>query len=53
MSSLDELQALLGKPVRRPSAPDDWDEVEQHIGSPLPSDFKTFLNAFGSGVISG
>ncbi|MFJ9901370.1 SMI1/KNR4 family protein [Streptomyces sp. NPDC101152] len=53
MSSLHELQALLGEPTRRPSTPDDWTEVEQHIGSPLPSDFKTFLDTYGSGVISG
>ncbi|MEU8689886.1 SMI1/KNR4 family protein [Streptomyces sp. NPDC048665] len=53
MSSLDELQALLGAPVGRPSNPDDWNEVEQYVGSALPSDFKTFLNAYGSGSISG
>lgn len=53
MSSLDELQALLGTPAHRQANPDDWDEVEQHIGSALPSDFKTFLNAYGTGVISG
>ncbi|MFB6957220.1 SMI1/KNR4 family protein [Streptomyces sp. NPDC056309] len=53
MSSLDELQALLGAPAHRQPNPDDWDEVEQHIGSALPSDFKGFLNAYGSGVMSG
>ncbi|MFD5634495.1 hypothetical protein ACFWJM_10180 [Streptomyces sp. NPDC127077] len=53
MSSLDELQALLGAPARRQSNPADWDEVERHIGSALPSDFKRFLDAYGSGVISG
>ncbi|WP_093725011.1 SMI1/KNR4 family protein [Streptomyces sp. DI166] len=53
MSSLDELQALLGEPARPRSTPGDWNEVEQYVGSPLPSDFKTFLNAYGSGVISG
>ncbi|MER7694479.1 SMI1/KNR4 family protein [Streptomyces sp. NPDC097610] len=53
MSSLDELQALLGEPAHRQMNPDDWNDIEQHIGSALPSDFKTFLNAYGSGVISG
>ncbi|WP_432173910.1 SMI1/KNR4 family protein [Streptomyces sp. Tue6028] len=53
MSSLDELQALLGAPAHRQPNPADWDEVEQHIGSALPSDFKGFLNAYGSGVMSG
>lgn len=53
MSSLHELQSLLGEPGRRRSAPDDWNEVEQHVGSALPGDFKAFLDAYGSGVISG
>ncbi|WP_037619658.1 SMI1/KNR4 family protein [Streptomyces aureus] len=53
MSSLDELQALLGAPARRQADPADWDEVEGHIGSALPGDFKGFLNAYGSGVLSG
>lgn len=54
MSSLNELQALLGAPRgHRQSNPADWDEVERHIGSALPSDFKGFLDAYGSGVISG
>ncbi|MEV5012755.1 SMI1/KNR4 family protein [Streptomyces sp. NPDC055692] len=53
MSSLDELQALLGEPVGRQPNLDDWNEVEQYVGSALPSDFKAFLNAYGSGSISG
>ena len=53
MSAWDELRALLGEPARRPPAGDEWHEVEQYLGSPLPSDFKTFLTAYGSGVISG
>ncbi|WP_405907036.1 hypothetical protein OG742_17245 [Streptomyces sp. NBC_00828] len=53
MSPLDELQALLGEPADRQPNPDHWNEVEQHVGSALPGDFKTFLNVYGSGVISG
>ncbi|MEU9107169.1 hypothetical protein AB0D54_23020 [Streptomyces xanthophaeus] len=53
MSSLDELRALLGKLAHRQSSADDWTEVEQHVGSALPSDFKAFLNTYGTGVISG
>jgi hypothetical protein len=53
MSSLDELQAMLGEPRPRHSHPDDWKEVEQHTGSALPGDFKAFLDAYGSGVVSG
>ena len=53
MSSLDELQTLLGEPRPRQPKPDDWKEVEGHIGSALPGDFKAFLDVYGSGVISG
>ncbi|WP_037911378.1 hypothetical protein [Actinacidiphila yeochonensis] len=53
MSSLQKLQSLLGEPSRRTTAPDDWDEIERHVGSALPGDFTTFLDAYGSGVISG
>ncbi|MFF7590505.1 SMI1/KNR4 family protein [Kitasatospora purpeofusca] len=53
MSSLDELRALLGEPAHRQSTPDDWTEVERYVGFALPSDFKAFLNAYGTGVISG
>lgn len=53
MSSLDELQALLGAPALRQAGPADWDEVEGHVGSALPGDFKAFLNTYGSGVLSG
>ncbi|MFE7934119.1 SMI1/KNR4 family protein [Streptomyces sp. NPDC057456] len=57
MSSLEELRTLLGDPTdRRPApapAPDHWTEVERHVGSALPGDFKAFLDAYGSGVVSG
>ncbi|MGW1786454.1 hypothetical protein ACWCQQ_46405 [Streptomyces sp. NPDC002143] len=49
MSPLDELRALLGKPARGQLNPNDWNEVEQHIGTALPRDFKMFLDAYGSG----
>jgi len=47
------LQSLLGEPSHRETAPDDWNEIERYVGSALPGDFKTFLDAYGSGVISG
>ncbi|MCX4745194.1 SMI1/KNR4 family protein [Kitasatospora sp. NBC_01287] len=53
MSSLDELQALLGAPAHRLLDADSWSDIEQHLGSALPSDFKAFLDVYGSGVISG
>ncbi|MER5582930.1 hypothetical protein [Streptomyces asoensis] len=51
MSSLDELRALLGEPVGQEAHSRDWDEVEQYVGSALPSDFKAFLDAYGSGTV--
>ncbi len=33
--------------------PDDWVEVEKYVGSSLPGDFKTFLDAYGTGLICG
>ncbi|MFJ3517000.1 hypothetical protein [Streptomyces sp. NPDC090131] len=54
MSSLDDLQALLGEPaVHRQPNLGDWNEIEEHVGAALPGDFKAFLDAYGSGVISG
>ncbi len=35
----------------RSSSPEDWQEVEQYVGSALPADFKAFLDAYGSGAI--
>jgi hypothetical protein len=43
----------LGEPGDRKSNSDDWNEVEEYIGSALPGDFKAFLDAYGSGVVSG
>ncbi|MFJ5228974.1 SMI1/KNR4 family protein [Kitasatospora sp. NPDC088391] len=53
MSRLSELTALLGPPPRRRPRPSDWAEVERHVGSPLPGDYKEFMDAYGTGVISG
>lgn len=53
MAPLDELQALLGVPADKPAGTDNWIELEQHVGSALPCDFKAFLDMYGTGVISG
>lgn len=52
MAGLDELQQLLGTPAPRQQSPDDWVEVENYLGSPLPRDFKAFMDAYGTGAIS-
>ncbi|MET9842459.1 hypothetical protein ABZZ01_32475 [Streptomyces virginiae] len=53
MAGLDELVQLFGLPPARETSPDDWAEVENHLGSALPGDFKAFLDAYGTGAICG
>jgi hypothetical protein len=53
VANLDELIEVLGQPPARTAASDAWTEVEDYLGVALPADFKSFLDAYGSGVISG
>ncbi|WP_327381237.1 hypothetical protein [Streptomyces sp. NBC_01207] len=53
MTGWDELVQLFGPPPAREPSPDDWAEVEAYVGSSLPGDFKRFLDAYGTGVVSG
>jgi hypothetical protein len=53
MGGLDGLVSLFGSPAARERSPEDWVEVEDYVGSALPSDFKAFLDAYGTGVICG
>ncbi|MFJ3861801.1 hypothetical protein ACIPRL_36985 [Streptomyces sp. NPDC090085] len=53
MASLDDLVQLFGLPPTREPSPDAWVEVEDYVGSSLPGDFKTFLDADGTGLICG
>ncbi|APE26238.1 MULTISPECIES: hypothetical protein [Streptomyces] len=53
MTAWDELVQLFGPPPARELSPGDWTEVEDYVGSALPGDFKKFLDAYGTGVISG
>ncbi|MFJ3979517.1 hypothetical protein [Streptomyces sp. NPDC090021] len=53
MAGLDDLVRLFGLPPARVSSPDDWAEVESHLGSALPDDFKAFLDSYGTGAICG
>ncbi|WP_146206992.1 SMI1/KNR4 family protein [Streptomyces tirandamycinicus] len=52
MAALEALKQLLGMPLPRRWSPDDWTEVESYVGSPMPSDFKAFLDTYGTGVIA-
>jgi hypothetical protein len=45
MAAIDELKQLLGPAIPRVCSPDDWADVESYVWSPLPSDFKAFMDA--------
>ncbi|WP_406455968.1 hypothetical protein OH768_21525 [Streptomyces sp. NBC_01622] len=52
MTALDDLVRLLGPSTEaRPPSPDDWTEIEAYVASPLPTDFTTLLDTYGTGVI--
>jgi hypothetical protein len=53
MTDLEELVELFGEPPARQPQPGAWDEVEQYVGSTLPGDYKTFMDLYGTGEISG
>ncbi|MDX6352114.1 MAG: hypothetical protein QOF84_6904 [Streptomyces sp.] len=53
MAGLDDLAELFGQPPAREPSPEDWTEVEDYVRSALPSDFKAFLDTYGTGVICG
>jgi hypothetical protein len=50
---LDDLAELFGQPPAREPSPEDWTEVADYVRSALPSDFKAFLDTYGTGVICG
>ena len=51
--SLDELKAVLAPPAEPAEAPrpEDWPSAEARLGTPLPDDYKTFIEAYGTGRI--
>ena len=53
MAALDDLVELLGRPPYRFPKAQDWAEVESYVGSAMPSDFKAFLDRYGSGAMCG
>ncbi|MFF8381338.1 hypothetical protein ACF07V_35090 [Streptomyces sp. NPDC015661] len=44
----DDLVELFGRSPARERYPEDGAEVEAYVGSALPSDFKAFLDIFGT-----
>src|SRR5664280_145864 len=53
MSALmEQLREILPPPPEVPKlTPADWIKAEETIGTPLPSDFKEFVDEYGSGDI--
>jgi len=51
--SVDELKRVLEPPEEPNEAPrpEDWSAVEERLGTPLPGDYKTFIEAYGTGRI--
>jgi hypothetical protein len=52
MTPLEELTRLLGAPGFNNSDPAAWSTLEAYLGLELPSDYKAFLDAYGSGLIA-
>ena len=50
-SSLEDLVHLIAPPSSPVDAgkPDQWQDVERALGTALPTDYKQFVNAYGSG----
>jgi hypothetical protein len=53
LSVLDDLTQLLIPPADplAPGSPDEWAQVEQRLGTELPSDYKAFISRYGAGTI--
>lgn len=53
--SLTELLGVLTPPIHPadPAAPDGWRSIESSIGTPLPEDYKRYIETFGTGGIDG
>ncbi|GAA4061108.1 SMI1/KNR4 family protein [Nonomuraea soli] len=47
MATLAELRAIIGPPLRRP-VPANWPAVEENLNTPLPADYKEFLDHYGT-----
>ncbi|CAL9453100.1 SMI1/KNR4 family protein [Streptomyces sp. Tu 3180] len=53
VTTLAEIQALLGEPRFNWSDPAPWTGLEQELGIEFPADFREIVDAYGSVVING
>lgn len=51
-TAFEKLRELVPPPAEPYEAQGDWDAVEAQVGSPLPEDYKAFVSAYGTGVVS-
>jgi hypothetical protein len=49
--SLDRLEAVLRPPAAPVECQGDWAAVEEALGTPLPTDYKRYVERYGSGCI--
>ena len=52
--SIADLKAVLPPPaaLSELGRPDQWNDVEQQLGTRLPDDYKDYINSYGTGMIS-
>ena len=51
--AIEDLRTILPPPADPIEAgPADWDEVEGELGTPLPSDYKAYIETYGSGHVA-
>jgi hypothetical protein len=53
--SLQDLTRVISPPSApvETGSPNEWPSVEEAIGTPLPADYKHYINTFGTGGIGG
>jgi hypothetical protein len=49
---LEEFVKLVAPPAKPRDNIGDWSEVESTLGASLPTDYKAFINAYGTGVLA-
>jgi hypothetical protein len=52
-SDLESISKLLSPPTDSVGLDRPWRTVERELGTPLPSDYKEFIDRYGSGMICG
>jgi hypothetical protein len=51
-NALGKLVKILPPPKKPVEAHGDWRKAEAKLGTSLPDDYKTFIEAYGTGAIS-